>query len=33
MVIKFYDKIINLVGKDGSKLVSSQINKVIGSVK
>jgi hypothetical protein len=33
MVVKFYDKIINLVGKDGTKLVGSMIKSVIGSTQ
>jgi hypothetical protein len=28
---KFYDKLVSLVGKNGRKMVSSQINKIVGS--
>lgn len=33
MVIKMYDKIVELVGRDGTNLVGSQINKVVGAVR
>jgi len=32
-VIKMYDKIVELVGRDGTNLVGSQINKVVGAVR
>jgi len=33
MVIKIYDKVLELAGRDGTNLVGSQINKVVGAVK
>jgi len=33
MVIKIYDKFVDLIGRDGNQPVGSRINKLIGSTK
>jgi len=33
MKVKVYDKILELVGRDGARLVGSRVNQVVGAVR